>query len=115
MSLLFGTCEECVREPCLRYFSQASEPTAISENEQLRLDAAAMVVGLSWSWAPLQSSLGHDVPEFMTARRKTAQVKHMRCLGANLVHGAVEIWRQLEARFQEQRATIPEHWDQRYC
>ena len=34
---------------------------------QLRLDAAAMVVGSSWSWAYLQSGLEHDVPEFMIA------------------------------------------------
>ena len=39
----------------------------MSKSEQMRLDAAAMVVGLSWSWAPLQSGLGHDAPEFMIA------------------------------------------------
>ena len=39
------------------------------------LDAAAVVVDLLWSWAPLHSGLGHDVPVFMTARRKTAQAQ----------------------------------------
>ena len=45
----------------------------ISKGEQLRLDAAAVVVDLLWSWAPLRSGLGHVVPVFMTARRKNAQ------------------------------------------
>ena len=47
----------------------------ISKDEQLRRDAAAVDVDLLWSWAPLHSGLGHDVPVFMTARRKTARVQ----------------------------------------
>ena len=35
--------------------------------------------------------------------------KQMHCLGANLMHGAVEVWRLLEAWFQEQRAAMPAH------
>ncbi len=42
---------------------KATEPTTVSNDEQLRLDAAAVVVDLSWSWAPLAHGLGHDVPE----------------------------------------------------
>ena len=44
--LRFGTCEECVGEPRLRHLRPAIGPTTISKNEQLRLDAATMVVGL---------------------------------------------------------------------
>ncbi len=43
--LHFGTCEECVGEPRLRHLRPAIGPTTISKNEQLRLDAATMVVG----------------------------------------------------------------------
>ena len=97
--LRFGTCEEHVGEPHLRHFRPAIEPTTILENEQLRLDAATMVVGLSWSWAPLQSSLGHDVPEFMIARRKAAQVQAYALPRSHLMHGTEEVWRQLGAWF----------------
>ena len=37
-------------------------PITISEGEQLRLDAAAVVVDLLWSWVPLRSGLEHVVP-----------------------------------------------------
>ena len=50
-------------------------PMTFSKDDHLRLDAAAVVVDLLWSWAPLHSGLGHDVPVFMTARRKTAQAQ----------------------------------------
>ena len=98
---LFGTCEECVGEPRLRYFSPAIGPTTISKNEQLRLDAAAMVVGSSWSWASLQSGLEHDVPEFMIARRKAAQAQAYALPRSHLMHGTEEVWRQLEVWFLE--------------
>ena len=99
--LLFGTCEECVGEPRLRYFSPAIGPTTILKDEQLRLDAAAMVVGSSWSWASLQSGLEHDVPEFMIARRKAAQAQAYALPRSHLMHGTEEVWRQLEAWFLE--------------
>ena len=100
-SLLFETCEECVGELHLRYFSPAIGPTTMSKNEQLRLDAAAMVVGSSWSWASLQSGLEHDVPEFMIARRKAAQAQAYALSRSHLMHGTEEVWRQLEAWFLE--------------
>ena len=84
------------------------EPTTISRDEQLRLDAAAVVVDLSWSWAPLQHGLGHDVLEFMAARRKAAQAKALgTAFEANSMHGAVKVWRQLETWFQEQHVAMP--------
>ena len=99
--LRFGTCEGCVGEPRLRHFRPAMEPTTISKNKQLRLDAAVMVVGLSWSWAPLQNGLGHDVPESMIARRKAAQVQAYALPRSHLMHGTDEVWRQLGAWFLE--------------
>ncbi len=88
---------------------KSTEPTTISKDEQLRLDAAAVVVDLSWSWAPLQHGLGYDVPEFMAARRKAAQAKALgTAFEANLMHGAVKAWRQLEAWFQVQHVAMPE-------
>ena len=36
---------------------KATEPTTVSNDEQLRLDAAAVVVDLSWSWTPLTHDL----------------------------------------------------------
>ena len=49
-----------------------------------------MVVGFSWTWAPPQNGLGHDVPEFMAARRKAAQAKAaVEALGAEIRIGAV--------------------------
>ena len=87
---------------------KAAEPATISQDEQLRLDAAAVVVDLSWSWAPLQHGLGYDVPEFMAARRRAAQAKALStAFEANLMHGAVKVWRQLEAWFQEQHVAMP--------
>ena len=75
---------------------KAAEPATISQDEQLRLDAAAVVVDLSWSWAPLQHGLGYDVPEFMAARCRAAQAKALStAFEANLMHGAVKVWRQL--------------------
>ena len=76
---------------------RSTEPTTILEDEQLRLDAAALAVHLSWSWAPLQHGLGHDVPEFMAARRRAAQTKAVgTAFEATLMHGAVKACRQLE-------------------
>ena len=86
-----------------------AEPTTVSRDEQLRMDAAAAVVDLSWSWAPLSHGLGHDVPEFTTARRRAAQTKALAtAFEANLTHGAVKAWRQLEAWFQAQHVTMPD-------
>ena len=36
---------------------KATEPATVSDDEQLRLDVAAVVVDLSWSWAPLRMAL----------------------------------------------------------
>ena len=55
--------------------SQAAAVRMAWTSGQLRLDAATVVVDLLRSWAPLHSGLGHDVPAFMTARRKTAQAQ----------------------------------------
>ena len=93
--------EERVGELHLCYFSPAIGPTTMSKNEQLRLDAAAMVVGSSWSWAYLQSGLEHDVPEFMIARRKAAQAQAYALPRSHLMHGTEEVWRQLEVWFLE--------------
>ena len=88
---------------------KATEPTTVSNDEQLRLDAAAVVVDLSWSWAPLAHGHGHDVSKFMTASRKIAQTRALSiAFEANLMHGAVKVWHQLEAWFQEQLVTMPE-------
>ena len=88
---------------------QATEPTTVSRDEQLRLDAAAAVVDLSWSWVPLSHGLGHEVPEFMAVRRRAAQTKALAsAFEANLMHGAVKAWRQLEAWFQAQQVTMPD-------
>ena len=95
------TKKERVGELHLRYFSPAIGPTTKSKNEQLRLDAAAMVVGSSWSWAYLQSGLEHDVPEFMIARRKAAQAQAYALPRSHLMHGTEEVWRQLEVWFLE--------------
>ena len=72
--LRFGTCEEYVGEPCLRHLRPAIGPTTISQNEQLDWMRQQWVKAY-WSWAPLQIGLGHDVPEFMIARRGAAQVQ----------------------------------------
>ena len=55
------------------------EPTTISNNERLRLDAAAMVVDPSRSWAPLHSGLGHDVPGSRQQSGKLHRSKHILC------------------------------------
>ena len=52
-------------------------------------------VGLSWLWAPLQSYLGHDAPEFTITRREAAQVQAYSLPRSHLVHGTDEVWRQL--------------------
>ena len=86
-----------------------AEPTTVSRDEQLRMDAAAAVVDLSWPWAPLSHGLGCDVHGAMTAGRRTAQTKALAtAFEANLMHGAVEVWRQLEAWFQAQHVTLPD-------
>ena len=36
---------------------KATEPATVSDDEQLRLDVAAVVVDLSWPWAPLRMAL----------------------------------------------------------
>ena len=80
----------------------------ISEDEQLWLDAAAVVEDLLLSWAPLHSGLGHDAPVFKTTRRKTAQVQAYALPRCQLHEWHSGGQRQLEAWFQEQRATMPE-------
>ena len=80
----------------------------ISKDEQLRLDAAAVVEDLLLSWAPLHSGLGHDAPVFKTTRRKTAQVQAYALPRCQLHEWHSGGQRQLEAWFQEQRATMPE-------
>ena len=80
----------------------ATEPTTVSKDEPLRLHATAVVVDLSWSWAPLAHGRGYDVPEFMRASRKDVQTRALSTTcEANSMHGAVKVWRQLEACFQE--------------
>ena len=79
------------------------------------MDAAAMVVGLFWSWVPLQSGLGHDVPEFMTARRKTAQDQTHA-----LPRSQLDAWRSgglapTGSMVPGAACHMPEHGDQRYC
>ena len=86
-----------------------AEPTTVSKDEQLRMDAAAAVVGASWSWAPLSQGIGHDVPESTTARRRVALTKALAtAFEDNLTHGAVKAWRQSEAWFQAQHVAMPE-------
>ena len=85
----------------------ATEPTTVSGDEPLRLHATAVVVDLSWSWAPLAHGRGYDVPEFMRTSRKDAQTRALSTTcEANSMHGAVKVWRQLEAWFQEQLVTM---------
>ena len=84
------------------------EPATVSRDEQLRMEAAAAVVDLSWPWAPLSHGLGRDVHEAMPTKRRTEQTKALAtAFEANLMHGSVEVWRQLKAWFQAQHVTIP--------
>ncbi len=73
----------------------ATEPTTVSKDEPLRLHATAVVVDLSWSWAPLAHGRGSDVPEFMRASRKCGQTRALNTTcEANSMHGAIKVCRQ---------------------
>ena len=88
---------------------KATEPTTVSRDEQLRLEAAAVGVDLFWPWAPFAHGRSHDVPASMAASREADQTKALStAFEAKLMQGAAKVWRQLKAWFQEQLVTIPE-------
>ena len=86
----------------------AVTPTTVSQDQEIRVAAAKAVVELSWTWASTGFGLGHDVPEFMAARRRQAQAN---ALGAafeeKLLRDVVRVWHQLGTWFQEQGVSMP--------
>ncbi len=63
-----------VRLPSKRQLA-TDEPATVSRDEQLRMEAAAAVVDLSWPWAPLSHGLGRDVHEATPTKRRTEQTR----------------------------------------
>ena len=74
----------------------AFTPATVSRDQAVRIEAARPVVELSWTWASTGFGLGHDVPEFMAARRREAQPKSLgAAFESTLLHEVVKVWQKL--------------------